>query len=125
MYNFLVRYGRVRLTIIKLMIYNEDQLMGKCKKIFSFFNSFIVFFFSISNKADDTQSENTVKTNEEGLFVKRLRSLFPAIEIKVEHVRRKFEEFPQFQRVFYFYNRAKSQLAIQVYPTDYLFVLVQ
>jgi len=99
--------------------------MGKCKKIFSFFNSFIVFFFSISNKADDTQSENTVKTNEEGLFVKRLRSLFPAIEIKVEHVRRKFEEFPQFQRVFYFYNRAKSQLAIQVYPTDYLFVLVQ
>ena len=42
----------------------------------------------ISNKADDTQSFNTMKSSEDGLFVKRLRSLFPAIEIIVEHVRR-------------------------------------
>ncbi|CAF5040742.1 unnamed protein product [Rotaria sp. Silwood1] len=41
----------------------------------------------ISTKGDDSQSENTVKSNEEGLFVKRLRNLFPAIEIKVEHGR--------------------------------------
>ncbi|CAF1506567.1 unnamed protein product, partial [Rotaria sordida] len=41
----------------------------------------------ISTKGDDTQSENTIKSNEEGLFVKRLRNLFPAIEIKVEHGR--------------------------------------
>jgi hypothetical protein len=40
----------------------------------------------ISNKPDDTQSVNTIKSNEDGLFVKRLRSLFPAIEIKIEHV---------------------------------------
>jgi hypothetical protein len=40
----------------------------------------------ISNRPDDTQSVNTIKSNEDGLFVKRLRSLFPAIEIKIEHV---------------------------------------
>ena len=42
----------------------------------------------ISNKGDDTQSFNTIKSSEDGMFVKRLRSLFPAIEIIVEHVRR-------------------------------------
>ncbi|CAF1000290.1 unnamed protein product, partial [Adineta steineri] len=41
----------------------------------------------ISTKGDDTQSVNTIKSNEDGLFVKRLRSLFPAIEIKIEHGR--------------------------------------
>lgn len=53
------------------------------------------FFFClrISNKGDDTQSVNTVKSNEDGLFVKRLRSLFPAIEIKVEHVRLKKNKY--------------------------------
>lgn len=40
----------------------------------------------ISNKGDDTQSVNTIKSSEDGVFVKRLRNLFPAIEIKVEHV---------------------------------------
>ncbi|CAF1669939.1 unnamed protein product, partial [Adineta ricciae] len=39
----------------------------------------------ISSKGDDTQSVNTLKNSEDGLFVKRLRSLFPAIEIKIEH----------------------------------------
>jgi hypothetical protein len=38
------------------------------------------------SRIDDTQSVNTNKSNEEGIFIKRLRSLFPAIEIKVEHV---------------------------------------
>ncbi|CAF3280350.1 unnamed protein product [Rotaria socialis] len=41
----------------------------------------------ISTKGDDTQSVNTIKSSEDGLFVTRLRNLFPAIEIKVEHGR--------------------------------------
>jgi hypothetical protein len=52
------------------------------------FISHISFVDRISNKGDDTQSINTVKSSEDGLFVKRLRSLFPAVEIKVEHVNR-------------------------------------
>ena len=46
-----------------------------------------IFFQRISNKPEDAQSVNTMKSNEDGLFVKRLRSLFPAIEIKIDHVR--------------------------------------
>jgi hypothetical protein len=57
--------------------------MGKLrKKLINYF----ILFYRISNKGDDTQSVNTVKSSEDGLFVKRLRSLFPAIEIKIEHV---------------------------------------
>ena len=41
---------------------------------------------SLSPRVEDAQSVNTVKNGDEGLFVKRLRSLFPAIEIKVDHV---------------------------------------
>ncbi|CAF3740732.1 unnamed protein product [Rotaria sordida] len=41
----------------------------------------------ISTKSDDTQSQNTVKSNEEGFLIQSLRSLFPAIEIKVDHGR--------------------------------------
>ncbi|CAF3993537.1 unnamed protein product [Rotaria sp. Silwood2] len=40
-----------------------------------------------STKTDDTQSVNTVKGNEEGFLVQSLRSLFPAIEIKIQHGR--------------------------------------
>jgi len=61
--------------------------MGTKKKLFKLKKCFFVFRLRISSKGDDTQSVNTVKSNEDGLFVKRLRSLFPAIEIKVEHVR--------------------------------------
>ena len=35
---------------------------------------------------DDNQSINTVKSSEEKTFVDKLRNLFPAIEIRVEHV---------------------------------------
>lgn len=47
---------------------------------------FWVSLLKYVDKADDAQSVNTMKNNEDGLFVKRLRSLFPAIEIKIEHV---------------------------------------
>ncbi len=57
-------------------------------------NISLKFLFSLSSKVEDTQSVKSVKNNDEGLFVKRLRSLFPAIEIKVEHVR--------FFRIFFF-----------------------
>jgi len=60
------------------------------------------FFSRISTKGDDTQSINTVKSNEDGLFVKRLRSLFPAIEIKVEHVRFFVEFIFFFIEIFFF-----------------------
>ncbi|CAF1031213.1 unnamed protein product [Adineta ricciae] len=41
----------------------------------------------LSGKADDTQSVNTTKGNDESNFVNSLRSLFPSVEIKVEHGR--------------------------------------
>jgi hypothetical protein len=75
--------------------------------IYSLNISFEKFCFSLSSRVEDTQSNNTVKNNDEGLFVKRLRSLFPAIEIKVEHVR--------FSRIFLF---LRTNLFI-VYRVEY------
>ena len=48
-----------------------------------------IFLKRIPSKVEETQSVNAVKTTEEGLFIKRLRSLIPAVEIKVDHVRSK------------------------------------
>ena len=67
------------------MMFIEDRSTGKQRGATD--DPSMSLLLRISNKGDDTQSVNTVKSSEDGLFVKRLRSLFPAIEIKVEHVR--------------------------------------
>jgi hypothetical protein len=60
--------------------------MGKKQAINRVFYLNFFLFERISTKVEDTQSVNTVKSAEEGIFVNSLRSLFPSIEIKVEHV---------------------------------------
>ena len=75
------------------------------------------FFQRISNKPDDAQSVNAMKNNGDGLFVKRLRSLFPAIEIKIEHVR--FRCLLHFVFILILFIRDESLLDTTLYPTDY------
>ncbi|CAF4261605.1 unnamed protein product [Rotaria magnacalcarata] len=43
--------------------------------------------FGISTKTDESSNVNTTNNNEEGFLAQSLRSLFPAIEIKVDHGR--------------------------------------
>ncbi|CAF5185301.1 unnamed protein product, partial [Rotaria magnacalcarata] len=47
----------------------------------------IFYFSSISTKTDESSNVNTTNNNEEGFLAQSLRSLFPAIEIKVDHGR--------------------------------------
>jgi len=68
---------------------------------------FSFLFERISTKVEDTQSVNTVKSAEEGIFVKRLRSLFPAIEIKVEHV-----SFFRFLCNLFFLNILQGRISV-------------
>lgn len=58
-----------------------------------------------------------MKSNEDGLFVKRLRSLFPAIEIKIDHVRIVRSSLICFNSFFLF--RVEYLLDMTRYPMDY------
>jgi len=85
------------------MIQLEDQLLGKRRDHFLRKMNFI-FLKRIPSKVEETQSVNAVKTTEEGLFIKRLRSLIPAVEIKVDHVRskKKKSSFEFLHKIFCF-----------------------
>ena len=85
----------------------------------------LCFSKRLSASVEDTQSVKTTKGNDECNFVNSLRSLFPSVEIKVEHVSFffKFISFPNVTTDAFY--REESQLDIVHCRTAYRYVSVQ